>query len=168
MKAMTLTAAASSSAFEEREFDDPVPSAGEVLIAVAAAGLNHADIYQRRGHYSSPAGAPLWPGLEVSGTIEAVGDGANQFAVGDRVCALLPGGGYATRAIALAEHVLHVPESVDLIEAAALPEAIATVWSNVVMTAKLRAGETLLVHGGSSGIGTMAIQIARELGARVA
>lgn len=168
MRAMTLTDAASSSPFMTREFPDPVPGEGEVLIDVVAAGINRADIYQRKGHYSSPAGAPQWPGLEVSGTIEALGPGVEGLSVGDRVCALLGGGGYATKAVAKAGHVLVVPPGVDLIDAAALPEAIATVWSNVVMTGRLAVGETLLVHGGSSGIGTMAIQVARELGARVA
>ncbi|HRN28882.1 MAG TPA: NAD(P)H-quinone oxidoreductase [Terrimesophilobacter sp.] len=168
MRVMTVTSAASSEHFEEQELADPTPGPGEVLIAVAAAGVNRADIYQRKGHYSSPTGAPQWPGLEVSGTIEALGDGVTGLSIGDRVCALLGGGGYATKAIAVATHVLPVPENVDLIDAAALPEALATVWSNLVMTARLAAGETLLVHGGSSGIGTMAIQVARELGARVA
>lgn len=168
MRAMTLTDAASSSPFTARELADPVPAEGEVLIDVAAAGVNRADIYQRKGRYSSPAGTPQWPGLEVSGTIAALGPGVSRLAPGDRVCALLGGGGYATKAIAKVGHVLPVPDNVELVDAAALPEAVATVWSNVVMTGKLVAGETLLVHGGSSGIGTMAIQIARELGARVA
>lgn len=168
MRAMTVTPAASNNYFEEQELADPVPGPGEVRISVAAAGVNRADVYQRKGHYSPPAGSPHWPGLEVSGTIDALGDGTAGFTVGDRVCALLGGGGYATKAIALAGHVLPVPDSLDLIDAATLPEALATVWSNLIMTARLSAGETLLVHGGSSGIGTMAIQIARELGARVA
>src|SRR5690606_14747012 len=168
MRAMTVTPAASNEHFEEQELADPLPEPGEVLITVAAAGVNRADIYQRKGHYSSPVGAPQWPGLEVSGTIEALGPGVVGLSVGDRVCALLGGGGYATKAVAKAGQVLVVPQSVDLIDAAALPEAVATVWSNIVMTSGLSAGETLLVHGGSSGIGTMAIQVARELGARVA
>lgn len=165
---MTLSDAASPSPFEERELADPTPEHGEILIAVAAAGVNRADTYQRKGHYNSPPGTPQWPGLEVSGTVEAIGPGVTEFAVGDRVCALLGGGGYATKAIALASHTLPVPDAIDLVDAAALPEAVATVWSNLVMTGRLSAGETLLVHGGSSGIGTMAIQVARELGARVA
>lgn len=165
---MTLSDAASPSPFEERELADPTPEHGEILIAVAAAGVNRADTYQRKGHYNSPPGTPQWPGLEVSGTVEAIGPGVTEFAVGDRVCALLGGGGYATKAIALASHTLPVPDTIDLVDAAALPEAVATVWSNLVMTGRLSAGETLLVHGGSSGIGTMAIQVARELGARVA
>lgn len=165
---MTITDAASNSPFEARELPEPAPGPGEVLIDVAAAGVNRADIYQRKGHYSSPAGTPQWPGLEVSGTIAALGDDVTSLRIGDRVCALLGGGGYATKALARESHVLPVPDSVNLIDAAALPEALATVWSNIVMTAGLTAGETLLVHGGSSGIGTMAIQVARELGARVA
>ena len=165
---MTLSDAASSSPFEAQELSDPTPGHQEVLIAVAAAGVNRADTYQRRGNYSSPAGTPQWPGLEVSGVVESVGPGATRYAVGDRVCALLGGGGYATKVVAPESHILPVPDTVDLIDAAALPEALATVWSNLVMTGRLSRGETLLVHGGSSGIGTMAIQVARELGARVA
>lgn len=165
---MTITPAASNTPFEVSELADPTPAPGQVLIDVAAAGVNRADIYQRTGHYSSPPGTPQWPGLEVSGTIAAVGDGVTDHKIGDRVCALIGGGGYATKAIALASHLLPVPDSLDLIDAAALPEALATVWSNVVMTARLTSGETLLVHGGSSGIGTMAIQVAQQLGARVA
>lgn len=146
----------------------PVARRGEVLIEVAAAGLNRADIHQREGNYPPPAGAPDWPGLEVSGVIAALGDGVTEFTVGDRVCALLPGGGYAELALATAGQVLRVPETVDLVASAALPEAVATVWSNVFMAAGLRAGETLLVHGGSSGIGTMAVQLSRAFGCRVA
>ena len=150
------------------DLSDPIPGANEVLIRVAAAGVNRADISQRRGHYPPPAGSPDWPGMEVSGTIEALGDGVSAWAVGDRVCALLPGGGYAELAVADAGLLLPVPEDMELVDAAALPEAICTVWSNVVMLAGLSAGETLLVHGGSSGIGTMAIQLATALGATVA
>lgn len=150
------------------EVDDPVPGHGEVLIEVAAAGVNRADLHQRMGSYPSPSGAPDWPGLEVSGIVAALGAGVTDVAIGDRVCALLPGGGYAELAVAASGQVLGVPDSVDLVDAAALPEAIATVWSNVFMTTALRSGETLLVHGGSSGIGTMAIQLARARGCQVA
>lgn len=150
------------------ELDDPIPGHGEVLIEVAAAGVNRADLHQRMGSYPSPSGAPDWPGLEVSGIVTALGAGVTDVAIGDRVCALLPGGGYAELAVAASGQVLAVPDSVDLVDAAALPEAIATVWSNVFMTAALRSGETLLVHGGSSGIGTMAIQLARAFGCQVA
>jgi putative PIG3 family NAD(P)H quinone oxidoreductase len=148
----------------------PDVSAGhdEVLIEVAAAGVNRADIGQREGHYPPPAGASPLPGMEVSGTIRAVGSGVHGWAEGDRVCALLPGGGYASLAVASAGSLLPVPAHLDLVDAAGLPEAIATVWSNVFLTAGLRAGETLLMHGGSSGIGTIAIQLARALGSLVA
>lgn len=150
------------------EVPDVAPGPGEVLITVAAAGVNRADIGQRQGNYPPPPGAPDWPGLEVSGTISAIGTGVDRWRIGDRVCALLGGGGYATLAVAPAGQVLPVPDDVDLVDAAALPETVATVWSNVVMQSGLTAGETLLVHGGSSGIGTTAIQIATALGARVA
>jgi putative PIG3 family NAD(P)H quinone oxidoreductase len=139
-----------------------------VLIEVAAAGVNRADISQRLGHYPSPPGTSPLPGMEVSGTIAALGHGVAGRSIGDRVCALLPSGGYASLVVAEAALLLDVPESMDLVDAAGLPETLATVWSNVFMLAGLRAGETLLVHGGSSGIGTTAIQLARAHGALVA
>ncbi|WP_104169651.1 NAD(P)H-quinone oxidoreductase [Cryobacterium sp. M23] len=142
--------------------------ARDIRIRVAAAGVNRADVAQRLGSYPSPAGAPQWPGLEVSGVVSEVGAEAKRFAVGDRVCALLAGGGYATEAVVHEDLALPVPESVDLVEAAGLPEALATVWSNVFLSAGLAAGETLLVHGGASGIGTTAIQLGVLAGARVA
>ncbi len=140
----------------------------DIRIHVAAAGVNRADVAQRQGHYPSPKGAPQWPGLEVSGTVTELGAEATLFEVGDRVCALLAGGGYATEAVVHELLALPVPDNVDLVDAAALPEALATVWSNVFMNAGLAAGETLLVHGGASGIGTTAIQLAHLAGARVA
>ena len=146
---------------------DLVVGAGDIRIAVAAAGVNRADVQQRLGLYPSPAGAPQWPGLEVSGTVTEIGLAVTRFAVGDRVCALLAGGGYATEAVVHQDLALPVPDGLDLVDAAALPEALATVWSNVFMSAGLRAGQTLLVHGGASGIGTTAIQLARLAGARV-
>lgn len=167
MRAVTLREPGGPEVLELVELPDPRVGRGEVLVRVAAAGVNRADLHQRAGNYPPPLGAPDWPGLEVSGTVVELGDGASRFEVGDRVCALLPGGGYAELAIASVGQVLPVPRSVDLIDAAALPEAIATVWSNVFMTAALRAGETLLVHGGSSGIGTIAIQLARAFGCQV-
>jgi NADPH:quinone reductase len=142
----------------------PQPRAGEVLIKVAAAGLNRADILQRRGFYPSPPGAPSNPGLEVAGTIAAVGTGVSEFNDGDSVCALLQGGGYAEYCCVDAGQVLPIPESLDMIEAASLPEAMFTVWSNVFGFGRLQPGETLLVHGGSSGIGVAAIQLAAALG----
>lgn len=142
----------------------PEPGRGEVLIKVAAAGLNRADVLQRRGFYPSPAGAPSYPGLEVSGTIAALGDGVTEFKVGDPVCALLAGGGYAEYCCVDAGQVLPIPESLDMIQAAALPEAMFTVWSNVFVFGRLQQGESLLVHGGSSGIGVTAIQLAAVRG----
>lgn len=144
----------------------PEPGPYEVRIRVTAAGLNGADLSQRRGHYPPPPGAPAWPGLEVSGEIDTVGAGVTEWRTGDRVCALLPGGGYAEFVTVDAGLVLPVPPGVGLEEAAGLPEAIATVWSNVFRLGELAEGETLLVHGGSSGIGSAAIQLARAFGAR--
>jgi len=145
---------------------DPVPQGDQVIVAVAAAGVNRADALQRAGHYPAPPGAPRWPGLEVSGDVVAVGPAAG-WAVGDRVAALVDGGGYAELVAARSGQVLPAPPALDLPDAAALPEAVCTVWSTIVAAARLRAGETLLVHGGSGGIGTTAIQMAAALGARV-
>ena len=154
----------------QAEVPDPVAGEGEVLVAVAAAGVNRADVMQRQGHYPPPPGAPAWPGLEVSGTVSALGPGTEDagWSVGDEVCALLAGGGYAEQVAVPVGQLLPVPQGVSLVEAAALPEVACTVWSNVFMAAGLQRDETLLVHGGSSGIGTMAIQLAHALGARVA
>jgi putative PIG3 family NAD(P)H quinone oxidoreductase len=170
MKAVLVREPGDASVLEIAEVADPVPGEGELVIDVAAAGLNRADVSQRQGHYPPPPGSPPWPGLEVSGLVAELGPGAAGagFAVGDRVCALLGGGGYAERVAVPVGQVLPVPESVDLVEAAGLAEVVATVWSNVFLLADLRAGETLLVHGGSSGIGTMAVQLGRVFGARVA
>ena len=145
----------------------PVSGSGEVLIRVAAAGVNRADTMQRKGNYPPPPGASDVLGLEVSGTVAAAGQGVADLAVGDQVCALLTGGGYAEYCLAPAPQCLPIPAGVSLIEAAALPEAYATVWTNVIDRGRLEAGESLLVHGGSSGIGTVAIQLARLFGARV-
>jgi NADPH:quinone reductase len=145
----------------------PTPRAGEVLIKVAGAGVNRPDLMQRLGKYPPPPGASDIPGLEVSGTIEAVGADAGAWKVGDRVCALLAGGGYAEYCVAPAPQCLPAPRAVDLAEAGAMPETFFTVWTNVFERGRLKRGEALLVHGGSSGIGTAAIQIACALGARV-
>lgn len=145
----------------------PVPKHGQILIRVAYAGVNRPDALQRAGAYNPPASASPLPGLECSGHVAAIGPGVTRWAVGDAVCALLPGGGYAEYALTAADHALPVPEGMGLREAACLPETCFTVWSNVVMRGGLRAGERFLVHGGTSGIGTTAIQIARALGARV-
>jgi putative PIG3 family NAD(P)H quinone oxidoreductase len=168
MRAVVIREPGDPSVLEVAEVELPSPQAGELVIDVAAAGLNRADVSQRQGHYPPPPGAPPWPGLEVSGTVAALGDGVRGFSVGDPVCALLGGGGYAEQVVVPAGQVLPVPPNIDLTDAAALPEVVATVWSNVFQLAGLRAGETLLVHGGSSGIGTMAVQLGRAFGARVA
>jgi len=149
------------------EVPDPVAGPGEILLDVVAAGINRADIAQRMGSYPPPPGAPEYPGLEASGRIAALGEGVTGWNVGDEVCALLAGGGYAERVAVPAGQVLPVPKGVSLTEAAALPEVACTVWSNVFMLAGLSEGESFLVHGGSSGIGTMAIQLAKAHGARV-
>ncbi|MBB1497657.1 NAD(P)H-quinone oxidoreductase [Paracoccus sp. MC1862] len=145
----------------------PAPGAGQILIRVAYAGVNRPDVLQRQGNYAPPPGASELPGLECAGHVAAVGAGVTRWQVGDAVCALLPGGGYAEYALTPAEHALPVPEGLSLAEAACLPETCFTVWSNVVTRGGLQAGERFLVHGGSSGIGTTAIQIAGALGARV-
>lgn len=168
MKAITIPEPGDADALVLAEVPDPEPGSGEVRLRVAAAGLNRADVMQRRGFYDPPAGSSPYPGLEVSGTVDAVGDGVTQWSVGDEVCALLVGGGYAEQVCVPQSQVLPVPAGILLEDAAALPEVVCTVWSNVFMTANLLPGQTLLVHGGSSGIGTMAIQLAREVGARVA
>ncbi|MBM7784572.1 NAD(P)H-quinone oxidoreductase [Tenggerimyces flavus] len=147
---------------------DLVAGEGEVLIDVVAAGVNRADISQREGRYPPPPGASELIGLECSGRIAALGAGVDGFGVGDEVCALLPSGGYASQVTVAAGLVLPKPDGVSLVDAAGLPETVCTVWSNVFMLAGLQQGETLLVHGGASGIGTTAIQLARALGARVA
>ncbi len=153
---------------EVRDLPDPEPSPDEVLIAITASAVNRADLMQRRGAYPPPPGASEVLGLECAGTVEAVGADVARWRPGDQVCALLTGGGYAERVAVPAGQVLPVPAGLDVAQAAALPEVVATVWSNVFMTAALQPGELLLVHGGSSGIGTMAIQLASALGARVA
>ena len=145
----------------------PVPGAGQIVIAVAWAGVNRPDALQRAGAYAPPKGASPLPGLEAAGTIAAVGPGVTRGQVGDAVCALLPGGGYADYALTSASHALPIPEGMGLKAAACLPEAFFTVWTNVFMRGGLKAGERFLVHGGSSGIGTTAIQLAHAFGARV-
>jgi putative PIG3 family NAD(P)H quinone oxidoreductase len=145
----------------------PQPAAGEVLINVAAAGVNRPDVLQRRGKYPPPPGASDIPGLEVAGTITAIGDGVPGWHVGDEVCALVAGGGYAEYCVAPAPQCLTIPRGLDLTAAAAIPETFFTVWTNVFDRGRLKPGESILVHGGSSGIGTTAIQLARALGSRV-
>jgi putative PIG3 family NAD(P)H quinone oxidoreductase len=151
-----------------QQVPDVEPRRGEVLIKVSAAGVNRADLLQAAGHYPPPPGASELLGMEVSGVVEAVGDGVSDWSVGQEVCALLAGGGYAEYVAVPAGQLLTIPGGVDLHDAAALPEVACTVWSNLVMTAQLSEGQLLLVHGGASGVGSHAIQVARALGARVA
>ncbi|CAL9517067.1 NAD(P)H-quinone oxidoreductase [Streptomyces sp. NPDC091294] len=168
MHAITIPEPGGPEALVWTEVPDPQPGEGEVLVEVAASAVNRADIMQRQGFYDPPPGASPYPGLECSGRVAALGSGVSGWAVGDEVCALLAGGGYAEKVVVPAGQLLPVPQGVGLTSAAALPEVVCTVWSNVFMVAHLRPGETLLVHGGSSGIGTMAIQLAKAVGAKVA
>lgn len=151
-----------------REVPDARPGAGEVLIDVSAAGVNRADLLQAAGHYPPPPGASEIIGLEVSGVIAELGAGVSGWSVGQPACALLAGGGYAQQVAVPAEQVLPIPTGVALIDAAGLPEVACTVWSNLVLTAGLAAGELVLIHGGASGVGSHAVQVARALGSRVA
>lgn len=167
MRVIEITQAGGPDVLMPAARDVPVAGYGQVLIRVAAAGVNRPDCLQRAGKYNPPAGASDLPGLECSGWIEAVGVGVSKWSVGDAVCALLPGGGYAEYALTHQDHVLPVPKGMDMIRAAALCETYFTVYSNVFQRAGLRAGESFLVHGGSSGIGTTAIQLANAFGARV-
>jgi putative PIG3 family NAD(P)H quinone oxidoreductase len=164
---MTLPSFGGPEVLTWADVPDPRPGPGEVLIDTVATAVNRADIMQRMGHYPPPPGAPLWPGLECSGRITALGEGVTGWSIGDEVCALLSGGGYAERVAAPAGQLLPVPRGVSVVDAAGLPEVAATVWSNVFAQAVLAPGEVFLVHGGASGIGTLAIQLARRHGARV-
>ncbi|MCP2337428.1 NAD(P)H-quinone oxidoreductase [Actinomadura rupiterrae] len=168
MKAITIREPGGPEVLEWSEVPDPAPRAGEVVVDVAASALNGADAAQRLGLYPVPEGASPYPGLEASGRISAVGDGVTGWTVGDEVCALLSGGGYAEKVAVPSAQLLTVPRGVSLVDAAGLPEAAATVWSNVVMIGRLAEGETFLMHGGAGGVGTMAVQVAKALGARVA
>ena len=167
MRAVTVPVPGGPRALIVSEVPEPVPGPREVVVDVAAAGVNRADVAQREGRYPSPAGAPDWPGLEVSGTVVALGSEVVDTALGDYVVALLSGGGYADRVAVDEGLLLPYVKGLDLVEAAGLPEALATVWSNVFMSAGLRAGETLLVHGGTSGVGSIAIQLGKAFGATV-
>lgn len=167
MQAIEISAPGGAEVLKPATRPVPVAGHGQILIRVAWAGVNRPDVLQRAGSYAPPPGASDLPGLECAGVVAAVGQGVTRWKPGDRVCALLPGGGYAEYATCPAEHALPIPAGLSLREAAALPETAFTVWSNVVMRGGLQPGERFLVHGGSSGIGTMAIQVARALGARV-
>ncbi|MCG7320750.1 MULTISPECIES: NAD(P)H-quinone oxidoreductase [Arsenicicoccus] len=168
MKAITLPSFGGPEVLTVSEIPTPGINADEVLVRVVAAGVNRADLLQRQGNYAPPPGESEIPGLEVSGIVVQVGSRVEGWSEGDEVCALLAGGGYAEHVAVPAGQLLPVPAGISLVDAAALPEVTCTVWSNLVMTAGLQRGDTLLVHGGSSGIGTTAIQIARRLGVRVA
>ena len=168
MRAIVVTAPGDADVLAWQAVPDPVAGPGEVIVDVAAAAVNRADLLQRQGLYPPPPGAPEWLGLECSGTVTELGPGVTSLSIGDEVCCLLSGGGYAERVAVPAGQTMPIPAGVDLITAAGLPEVACTVWSNLVMVAHLQRGEWLLVHGGGSGIGTMAIQVARALGARVA
>src|SRR3954465_2731389 len=166
MRAVTISEPGGPEVLGWGEVPDPVCGPGEVIIDVAATAVNRADLLQRRGNYPPPKGASHIPGLECSGVVSEVGDGVTEWSVGDEVCALLAGGGYAERVAVPAGQVLPRPSGVELATAAGLPEVTCTVWSNVFMLARLQRGDHFLVHGGSSGIGTMAIQLAARAGAR--
>jgi len=167
MRAITIPEPGGPEALVWAEVPDPEPGPDEVLIDVRASAVNRADLLQRQGHYPPPPGAPAYPGLECSGVIAAVGAEVTAWGVGQEVCALLAGGGYAERVAVPAGQVLPVPAGMAVVDAAALPEVACTVWSNVVRLAGLTKGETLLVHGGGSGIGTFAVQLGAALGATV-
>jgi putative PIG3 family NAD(P)H quinone oxidoreductase len=168
MHAVVITEPGEPDVLQWLEVPDPVAGPGEVVIEIAASGVNRADLMQRQGLYPPPPGAPPYPGLECSGRIGAVGDGVADWRPGDEVCALLAGGGYAEQVVVPAGQVLPLPDAVSVTTAAAFPETACTVYANVFQLAGLEAGETLLVHGGGSGIGTMAIQLGQAFGARVA
>jgi putative PIG3 family NAD(P)H quinone oxidoreductase len=167
MRAVVITTPGGPEVLQLSDVPDPVPGPGEVLVEVAAAGVNRADVLQRMGGYPPPPGAPPYPGLECSGRIRAVGAGVTGWQPGDEVCALLAGGGYAELVAVPQGQLLPIPDGVSLTDAAALPEVACTVHATVFGQAGLAAGETLLVHGGAGGIGTMAIQLAKSFGAQV-
>lgn len=168
MHAVVITEPGGPDVLRWTKVPDPVPGQGEVLLDVAASAVNRADMMQRQGFYDPPKGASPYPGLECSGTIAAVGAGVTGWAPGDQVCALLAGGGYAEKVAVPAGQLLPLPATTSLIEAAALPETVCTVYANVFLGARLAKGETLLIHGGGSGIGTTAIQLGKHAGAVVA
>ncbi|MEV0160237.1 NAD(P)H-quinone oxidoreductase [Nonomuraea fuscirosea] len=167
MRAIEIVKPGGPEVLEWHEVPEPSVERGDVLIDTTASAVNRADVLQRMGFYEPPPGSSPYPGLEVSGVVTEVGADVEQFKPGDEVCALLGGGGYAERVAVPWQQVMPVPEGVALREAAGLPEVACTVWSNVFMVGRLRRGETLLIHGGASGIGTFAIQLAKALGAHV-
>jgi putative PIG3 family NAD(P)H quinone oxidoreductase len=168
MHAVVITEPGGPEVLQWTEVPDPVPGPGEVIVDVAASAVNRADMMQRQGAYPPPPGAAPYPGLECSGTVAALGEGVTGWHPGDQVCALLSGGGYAEKVAVPAGQLLPVPKAITLVEAAALPETVCTVYANVFLGARLAKGETLLIHGGGSGIGTTAIQLGKHAGAVVA
>jgi NADPH2:quinone reductase len=167
MTAIAITAPGGPEVLKPVRLAVPVPAAHEVLVKVMAAGVNRPDVLQRQGSYPPPPGAPDTPGLEIAGEIVALGEGVQRYEVGDKVCALVPGGGYAEFAVVHEDNALPVPPGLSCVEAAAIPETFFTVWTNVFDRGRLKEGETLLIHGGSSGIGTTAIMLAKAFGAIV-
>lgn len=167
MRAVTIPEFGGPEVLTIAELPDPKPQVGEVLIDVAAAGVNRADLLQRTGNYPPPAGAPEWPGLECAGTITALGEGVTGWQVGQRVMALLAGGGYAEQVAVPAGQIMPIPDGLDFAQAAAIPEALATAWANLKIAGGLKAGDDVLIVGGSGGVGSLAIQLANSLGARV-
>ncbi|MEG3613565.1 NAD(P)H-quinone oxidoreductase [Isoptericola haloaureus] len=167
MRAVTISGDGPTAKLTTSQVEPDEPGEGEILVDVASSGVNRADLLQRAGLYPPPPGAPAWPGLEISGTVARLGAGVSDRRVGDEVVALLDGGGYAEQVVVRASQTLPRPDGVDLVDAAALPEAVCTAWTNLVDTARLQADETLLVLGGSGGVGSMAVQLGHALGARV-
>lgn len=168
MRGITISGPGGPENLTVSELPDQSPAPDELVLQVVSAGVNRADLLQRAGSYPPPPGAPDWPGLEVAGTVASVGERVSGWSVGDRAVALLEGGGYAEQVRVRATQVLPAPAGVDLVDAAALPEAVCTVWSNLVDVGRIASGEWLLVHGGSGGVGTTAVQVGAALGARVA
>jgi len=167
VRAITIPEYGQASVLTFAEVDKPTPGAGEVLVQVIATAVNRADLLQRQGFYPPPEGASQIPGLELSGRILELGSGVENWKIGDFICAIVTGGGYAEYAVVPVGALMPIPEGIDVISAAALPEAACTAWSNLFMLGGLREGERVLIHGGASGIGTMAIQLAKWIGAEV-
>lgn len=168
MTAIAITTPGAPEVLKPVRLPVPVPGPGQILVKVKAAGVNRPDVLQRKGGYPPPPGAPETPGLEIAGEVVGVGEGVKRYEAGDRVCALVPGGGYAEFCLVHEDNALPVPPGLSMVEAAAIPETFFTVWTNVFDRGRLKEGETLLIHGGSSGIGTTAIMLAKALGSVVA
>lgn len=167
MKAIAITTPGGPEVLKLQDLADPAPGSGEILVRVRAAGVNRPDILQRQGGYPPPPGAPATPGLEIAGEVTGLGAGVTRYRLGDHVCGLVAGGGYAEYCVVAEDNALPVPPGFSLVEAAAIPETFFTVWTNVFERGALKPGETLLIHGGASGIGTTAIQLAKAFGSRV-